>query len=561
MAFEFKLPELGENIEQADIVKVMVSVGDKVEVDQILLEIETDKATVEVPSEFSGIVKSVNVKDGDTVKVGDVIFTFEDKAESESKEKEEGDGGNKIDQPSKEKAEKVEKKEISDEKTETSGGVVEFRLPELGENIESADITKVLVSVGDKVEIDQILFEIETDKATVEVPSEFSGIIKEVKVKDSDTVKVGDVVLVVETKSGQTTKKSEVKKEEPIKQEARKSEQIKESQKEKNEETKESIESEQGKSSSHVKQIFPSKIAPAAPTVRRFAREIGVDINEVSGNGPGGRISIADVKVFAKLINEKLRTSGGGMPVGIKRESLPDFSKWGSVRRESMSNIRKKTAEHLSYAWVTIPHVTQFDNADITDLEKLRKQFGKKAEAGGGKLTITAILMKVLASALKVFPQFNSSIDMDKKEIIYKEYFNIGIAVDTDKGLIVPVVRDVDKKNILQLSADLTEISIKARDKKVTIEDMQGASFTISNLGGIGGTAFTPIVNSPEVAILGVSRGSYDPVYKDGEFVPRLMLPLSLSYDHRIIDGADAARFIRWVVTALEQPFLLSLEG
>ena len=561
MAFEFKLPELGENIEQADIVKVMVSVGDKVEVDQILLEIETDKATVEVPSEFSGIVKSVNVKDGDTVKVGDVIFTFEDKAESESKEKEEGDGGNKIDQPSKEKAEKVEKKEISDEKTETSGGVVEFRLPELGENIESADITKVLVSVGDKVEIDQILFEIETDKATVEVPSEFSGIIKEVKVKDSDTVKVGDVVLVVETKSGQTTKKSEVKKEEPIKQEARKSEQIKESQKEKIEETKESIESEQGKSSSHVKQIFPSKIAPAAPTVRRFAREIGVDINEVSGNGPGGRISIADVKVFAKLINEKLRTSGGGMPVGIKRESLPDFSKWGSVRRESMINIRKKTAEHLSYAWVTIPHVTQFDKADITDLEKLRKQFGKKAEAGGGKLTITAILMKVLASALKVFPQFNSSIDMDKKEIIYKEYFNIGIAVDTDKGLIVPVVRDVDKKNILQLSADLTEISIKARDKKVTIEDMQGASFTISNLGGIGGTAFTPIVNSPEVAILGVSRASYDPVYKDGEFVPRLMLPLSLSYDHRIIDGADAARFIRWVVTALEQPFLLSLEG
>ena len=561
MAFEFKLPELGENIEQADIVKVMVSVGDKVEVDQILLEIETDKATVEVPSEFSGIVKSVNVKDGDTVKVGDVIFTFEDKAESESKEKEEGDGGNKIDQPSKEKAEKVEKKEISDEKTETSGGVVEFRLPELGENIESADITKVLVSVGDKVEIDQILFEIETDKATVEVPSEFSGIIKEVKVKDSDTVKVGDVVLVVETKSGQTTKKSEVKKEEPIKQEARKSEQIKESQKEKIEETKESIESEKGKSSSHVKQIFPSKIAPAAPTVRRFAREIGVDINEVSGNGPGGRISIADVKVFAKLINEKLRTSGGGMPVGIKRESLPDFSKWGSVRRESMINIRKKTAEHLSYAWVTIPHVTQFDNADITDLEKLRKQFGKKAEAGGGKLTITAILMKVLASALKVFPQFNSSIDMDKKEIIYKEYFNIGIAVDTDKGLIVPVVRDVDKKNILQLSADLTEISIKARDKKVTIEDMQGASFTISNLGGIGGTAFTPIVNSPEVAILGVSRASYDPVYKDGEFVPRLMLPLSLSYDHRIIDGADAARFIRWVVTALEQPFLMSLEG
>ncbi len=565
MAFEFKLPELGENIEQADIVKVMVSVGDKVEVDQILLEIETDKATVEVPAEFSGIVKSVNVKDGDTAKVGDVIFTFEEEGQTQTDSEPEKDKieDKKAEEEQSDNVEetKEEKKAVTTKEENLPGGIIEFKLPELGENIESADITKVLVSVGDKVEVDQILFEIETDKATVEVPAEFSGIIREVKVKDGDTAKVGDVVLIVESGTSIAAKSEEAKKEEPKKQNDRKQEDEPIDKNEKVDKLKKAETAEKDKSSSPVKQTFPTNIAPAAPTVRRFAREIGVDINEVSGNGPGGRISIADVKIFAKSINEKLKSSGGGMPVGIKREALPDFTKWGSVRKESMSNVRKKTAEHLSYAWVTIPHVTQFDKADITDLERLRKQFGKKVEAAGGKLTITAILMKVLASALKVFPQFNSSIDMDKKEIIYKEYFNIGIAVDTEKGLIVPVVRDVDKKNILQLAADLTEISEKARDKKVTLEDMQGASFTISNLGGIGGTAFTPIVNSPEVAILGVSRGSYEPIYKDGEFVPRLMLPLSLSYDHRIIDGADAARFIRWVVEALEQPFLLTLEG
>ncbi len=550
MAFEFKLPELGENIEQADVVKVLVSKGDKVEIDQILIEIETDKATVEVPAETAGIVTSVKVKDGDTIKVGQTLFEFDDKVSKVEENKVIKEAENNIVvKEEKEQSEVAEKPKNVQAKSET----IEFKMPELGENIESADIVKVVVKTGDKVEVDDILFELETDKATVEVPSEFSGVIKEVKIKAGDNVKVGDVVLLVQTGDVSApdqikpvpTEKSVEEKLQPVKKDVAKPEKPIE------------------KISAEIptKKSFPNKIAPAAPSVRRFAREIGVDINEVSGSGPGGRISTDDVKKFAKTINESLRTGSGGMSIGIKRESLPDFSKWGAIRKEPMSNIRKKTAEHLSYAWSTIPHVTQFDKADITELEKLRKQFGKKAETLGGKLTITAILMKVVASALKVFPQFNSSIDMDAKEIIYKDYFNIGIAVDTEKGLIVPVVRDVHKKNILQLAADLTEISVKSRDKKVTIEDMQGASFTISNLGGIGGTAFTPIVNAPEVAILGVSRGNYEPVYKDGEFVPRLMLPLSLSYDHRIIDGADAARFIRWVVNALEQPFLLSLEG
>jgi pyruvate dehydrogenase E2 component (dihydrolipoamide acetyltransferase) len=303
-------------------------------------------------------------------------------------------------------------------------------------------------------------------------------------------------------------------------------------------------------------------VAPAAPSVRRFAREIGIDIYQVRGSGLNGRISFEDVKLFAKTLNKQIQQGGTSAGfAGIKRETLPDFSKWGEIDRQPMSNIRRVTADHLSYAWATIPHVTQFDKADITELDKLRKQFSKNVEAAGGKLTVTAVLLKVVASALKVFPQFNSSVDMEKSEIVYKKYFNIGIAVDTDRGLLVPVIRDVDKKNITQISTDLAGVSKKARDKKLSIDDMQGASITISNLGGIGGTYFTPIINAPEVAIIGVSKSIIEPVYIDGKIEPRLMMPLSLSYDHRIIDGADAVRFLRWVINALENPFLLSLEG
>ena len=551
MALEFKLPELGENIEQAEIVKIMVGKGDEIKVDQIILEIETDKATVEVPAEFSGIVKDVKVKDGETIKIGDVVFTYETVEQKMENQK------SKIkSQKSKVKSEKdsIKNENIKEAlNVNNTGTIVEFKLPELGENIDSAEVIKILVNVGDKIEKDQVVLEIETDKATVEVPSEVSGIVKEVKIKEGEKVKIGTTVFTIKQNENDNTEPLDT-----IEQNIN-IHQNKQS-------VTETFETPPVTKNIESKEIpmhkrFTNKIAPASPTVRRFAREIGIDINEVNGSGPGGRISIEDIKKHSKTFNEKIRNGSAGIPIGIKQEKLPDFSKWGTIRKEPMSNIRKKTAEHLSYAWTTIPHVTQFDKADITELEKMRKQFSSKAEAIGGKLTVTAILLKIVASALKVFPQFNSSIDMNSKEIIYKDYFNIGIAVDTEQGLIVPVVKDVNKKNILQLSKDLADISIKARNKKVTIEDMQGGCFTISNLGGIGGTAFTPIVNSPEVAILGVSRGSYEPVYIDGEFVPRMMLPLSLSYDHRIIDGADAARFLRWIVNAIEQPFLLSLEG
>jgi pyruvate dehydrogenase E2 component (dihydrolipoamide acetyltransferase) len=301
---------------------------------------------------------------------------------------------------------------------------------------------------------------------------------------------------------------------------------------------------------------------PAAPHVRRLAREVGVDIYDVKGTGPGGRISEDDVKAHAKALLFAAATAAAAPRAGhFAQPQLPDFAKWGKIERVSMRGVRRKTAEHLAEAWNTIPHVTQHDRADITELEQLRARFAPKAEEAGGKMTVTAIALKVCAAALKVFPQFNASIDIEKEEIVYKQYINIGVAADTDRGLLVPVIREVEKKNIVELAVELSQLSKKAREKKLTPADMEGGTFTITNLGGIGGVGFTPIVNFPEVAILGLSRSRMEPEWINGKFEPRLILPLSLSYDHRLIDGADAARFLRWISEAFEQPFLLSVQG
>jgi len=309
--------------------------------------------------------------------------------------------------------------------------------------------------------------------------------------------------------------------------------------------------------------------APAAPSVRRLAREVGVDVNEVQGSGANGRITEEDVKEHARRILSSLgsvRVNAAGSSMAAP--PLPDFAKWGETERQAMSNIRRKTAEHLSHAWSTIPHVTQFDKADITPMEELRAKFKAQVQKAGGNLTVTAVLVKVLAAAVKQFPQFNASLDLASGEIVYKKYVNVGVAVDTDRGLLVPVIKDADKKNITQIAVELNQFSEKARSKKLTLDEMSGGGISISNLGGIGGTSFTPIVNWPEVAILGVSRGIMEPVWRPsttgsggGAFEPRQLLPLSLSYDHRVIDGADGMRFLRWVVEAIEQPFLLSLLG
>jgi pyruvate dehydrogenase E2 component (dihydrolipoamide acetyltransferase) len=302
--------------------------------------------------------------------------------------------------------------------------------------------------------------------------------------------------------------------------------------------------------------------APAAPSVRRLARELGVDIGVVAGSGPAGRISLEDVQLYVKTALADVQAGGGAAAAAAP---LPDFSKWGEVERKPMSNIRRKTSEHLGHAWSVIPHVTQHDRADITAVEGLRKRYAPQAEKAGGKLTMTAIALKIVAGALQRFPQFNSSLDAAQNEIVYKKSIHVGVAADTPRGLLVPVIRDVDRKGIFDLAKELAQASEKSRTGKLGLDDMQGGGFTITNLGGIGGTSFTPIVNWPEVAILGISRATFEPVWRpasvedEGSFEPRLMLPLSLSYDHRVIDGADAARFLRWICEAFEQPFVLSL--
>ena len=437
--------------------------------------------------------------------------------------------------------------------------LTEFKLPGLGENIKSGVVTKIMIKPGDKVSNGQPILELETDKAVLEVPSSISGVVKEILIKLSTEVKVGQVIMKVEAGAAGAASIRESPAAPPMKSEPAKP-QVQISQ------APAHIESPRieqpafqdfqppGQSTIEVR----TDVA-AAPSVRRFAREIGIDVHRVPGSGPKGRISIEDVKAYAKALNTGAIRGPAG--TAITAVTLPDFSKWGSIEKQPMSPLRKKAAEHLSYAWATIPHVTQFDKADITDLEILRKKFAKKVEAKGGKLTITPFLMKVIASALKNFPQFNATIDMVRNEVIYKKYYNIGIAVDTDRGLIVPVVKDVDKKGIVELAVELVQLSEKARNKKTTLEEMQGGTFTITNLGSIGGTAFTPIVNSPEVAILGVSHSSMEPLYNGNFCSPKLMLPLCLSYDHRVIDGADGARFLRWIIEAVEQPFLMELEG
>jgi len=431
----------------------------------------------------------------------------------------------------------------------------EFKIPELGENIESGDVVKVLVKPGDDVAVDQTVLELETDKAVVEVPSSVQGKVTDVLVKEGEKASVGQVVLKLSSNSAPAPKKEKVEKTpEPVAEEPKKKES--KPKKVKEEPVKVAEPAVEEVVETPKRQNSPEQIIAASPSVRRLAREIGVDLDHVPV-GEGERLTLEDVKKFARKKTAVKVPAPGGT---VTNQNLPDFSKWGEIEKKAMSSVRRKTAIHLTEAW-TAPHVTQCEKVDITNLEKIRKEYSERVKKAGGKLTMTVIIMKVIASALKVFPQFNASVDMTTGEIIYKKYFNVGIAVDTERGLLVPVIRDVNDKNIIQLSKDITEAAEKARTRKLTLDEMQGGTFTITNLGGIGGTHFTPVVNAPEVAILGVSRSNLEPVFVDGEFKPRLMLPLSLSYDHRLIDGADAMRFLRWVAEAMQQPFLLGLEG
>lgn len=465
----------------------------------------------------------------------------------------------------------------------------QFTLPPMGESIKMGTVAKILVSTGDAIEEDQPVLELETDKAVQEVPSTVSGTVGKILIKEGDQIKIGTPIFDLAdggagaadaaqstsapapqsaASNGAGAQVTQAKSEESSRADTNSAAT---SNSASNGASNGVPKSASGGSLNGQPTAAPSapqlaettrELIPAAPSTRRLAREMSVDIRQVKGSGPDGRISAGDIQDYAR----------GGAPAsapatqstlagGLVSVPLPDFETFGAIERQAMSGIRRATAEQMQRAWNSVPHVTQFDKADITEIETLRKQYAKAAEAAGGKLTITAIILKIAVGALKKFPQFNASLDAERGEIVLKKYFHIGVAVDTDRGLLVPVIRDVDQKNIVELAVELGQIAERARSKKIGLDEMTGGCFTITNLGGIGGTHFTPIVNVPEVAILGLSRGGTEPVWNGESFQPRQILPMSLSYDHRVIDGADGARFLRWIANALEQPFLMALEG
>jgi pyruvate dehydrogenase E2 component (dihydrolipoamide acetyltransferase) len=516
---EFKVPELGENVAGGDVTRVLVKVGDTIAVEQPVLELETDKATIEVPSSVAGVVKDIKIKKGDKVKVGAVVLTVEDPWTALGASKEAAADKPAEQAPSAQAAPETDQQQQEqaaapspDAKPEQQAKPQER--PKPPEQPKAQEQTKPqdqkVVSMPQRASTGSARPEPVEGRQTAEAPK---------PVEPSRVAAVG--ALDVREEHGERP------------------------------------------------------LAPAAPSVRRLAREIGVDVNEVQGTGPSGRITQEDIKEHARRILSSVGTTMRGAAQPAAALQLPDFSKWGEIERQPMSSIRRTVAERLSHSWTTIPHVTQFDKADITAMEDLRKKYREQVGKAGGNLTVTAMLVKILATAVQKFPQFNTSLDLQSGEIVYKKYVNVGVAVDTDRGLLVPVIRNADRKNITQIAIEIQQLAEKARDRKLTLEEMSGGGITISNLGGIGGTYFTPIVNWPEVAILGVSRGVIEPVWRPstgaveasegegpgGAFEPRQLLPLSLSYDHRVIDGADAMRFLRWVVEAIEQPFLLSLIG
>ncbi|GAA6733555.1 2-oxo acid dehydrogenase subunit E2 [Thermus oshimai] len=417
---------------------------------------------------------------------------------------------------------------------------MELRLPELGDNVATATVVGVLVKEGDRVAPGQPVLELETDKAVMEVPAEAGGVVEKVLVKPGEEVKPGQPFLVLQAEGEAPAPET------PAQEEAPKAE------------APQRAEKAQPPAPPEAPSPAPPtegrRLVPASPSVRRLARELGVDIYALRGTGLAGRITEEDVRRAAGLAAPERATPAPTRP------PLPDFARFGPVRREAMSGVRKATLRSMAQAWAQVPMVTHFDEADITDLEALRKRYAPKAEERGFRLTPTAFLLKALALTLKAFPKFNASIDEEAQEIVYKDYIHIGVAVDTPHGLLVPVIRNVDQKGVFTLARELQEISERARARKLTPEEMQGGTFSLSNLGGIGGVGFTPIVNWPEVAILGVSRAQMKPVWNGEAFVPRLLMPFSLTYDHRLIDGAEAARFCRHLASLLEDPIGLALE-
>ncbi|SEH85809.1 pyruvate dehydrogenase E2 component (dihydrolipoamide acetyltransferase) [Rheinheimera pacifica] len=537
MTIEIHVPDIGAD--EVEVTEILVKVGDKVAADQSLLSVEGDKASMEVPANDAGVVKEIKVKVGDKVKTGSLIMTFE------------GEGAAKAEAaPAKQEAKADSKAESKTEaKAESkTASVQDVKVPDIGGD--AVEVTEIMVKVGDTVSEDQSLLSVEGDKASMEVPAPFAGKVKEIKISVGDKVSTGSLIMLFETtgsadaapadaEAPKAETKAETKTEAPAAKTESKAEAA-------------PAASATAPVASNDGFVENSAYAHASPVIRRLAREFGINLAKVKGTGRKDRVVKEDVQNYVKQLVKQVESgaaagSGSGNSMGFDLIAWPkvDFAKFGEVESKPLSRIQKLSGNNLHRNWVRIPHVTQFDEADITGLEDFRKEQNSLAEKKklGVKYTPLVFIMKAVAKALEEFPTFNSSLSEDGQSLILKKYVHLGIAVDTPNGLVVPVVKDVNKKGIIELSRELQDISVKAREGKLTSADMQGGCFTISSLGGIGGTAFTPIVNAPEVAILGVSKSDIKPKWNGKEFEPKLMLPLSMSYDHRVIDGALAARF------------------
>ena len=539
------VPDIGD-FEGVEVIEVLVAPGDQVAVEDSLITLESDKATMEIPSPYAGEIKEVIIKVGDNVTVGDLILIVEEKASAGVLEEPQS----RVDEPP-EPPEPPKHQEEPPASVETN-----VLVPDIGD-FSGVEVIEVLVNPGDRVEVEDSLITLESDKATMEIPSPSAGEVRQVNTKVGDKVTEGDLLLTLlmdgnpKPQAAQSGGATESSLPQPASEEVG------------TVQAPAPVESQSARRLPGEKESSPpplpirpadtkSLTAHASPSVRRFARELGADLLQIRGSGPKGRITREDVQAFIK---KTLRSGGAVVPTAGPLQ-LPgiravDFSAFGEVEEKPLVRIQKISGAHLTASWLNIPHVTQFDEADITDLEAFRQ--AQKADAARQeiRLTMLPLLMKACVGALKAMPAFNSSLSADGECLVYKKYFHIGVAVDTPNGLVVPVVRNVDAKGVLELAAELMETSARARAGKLLPADMQGGCFTISSLGGIGGTSFTPIINAPEVAILGVSRSFNKPVWDGKTFQPRLMLPLSLSYDHRVIDGAQAARFSSLLVGLL----------
>ena len=526
------VPDIGD-FKEVEVIEVLVKPGDAVSKEQSLITLESDKATMEIPSPAAGVVKELKVKTGDKVSQGTPILLLDAKEDGKKAE------------TKKEEAKKQEApRQAAAPAPKPSGGAgtQTVGVPDIGD-FKEVEVIEVLVKPGDKVAKEQSLITLESDKATMEIPSPSAGVVKEIKVKTGDKVSQGTPIVVLEGAEQRAEPRVETKTETPKPTPAAPS-------------AAPAASAGTRPVPREPREETTSK-PHASPSVRKFARELGVDLAQVQGSGPKGRILHTDVQSFVKGALARgpapaaAKGAGGALPFNLPAWPDVDFAKFGPVETKPLSRIQKLSGPYLHRNWISIPHVTQCDDADITDLEAFRKAQTAETEKKGFKLTMLAFMIKACVTALRQYPQFNSSLDKSGENIIIKKYFHIGVAVDTPGGLVVPVVRDADRKGVFDLAHELAEISKLARDQKLKPGDLQGGTFSISSLGGIGGSYFTPIINAPEVAILGVSRSVMKPVWDGKQFAPRLMLPLALSYDHRVIDGATAARFTSYLVSVL----------